>query len=198
MSPNAHCSPAVADIAAHGMDVQGRTRLSGVIAVSPSARPGSWRLHRRLPETIMVLLAGMMVAVAVAAAPASPNIRLDVRNSPSNGSDGYTDTTASNGATYSYKYSGGEGNGGDVTFKSRGKVTINVHLTNGSGYSIDDVSFSGDSNDQLSWRNPNAGKVAVIQDENSAVQTADYKITVKDEGADVTVPCDPKIINRAQ
>lgn len=71
-----------------------------------------------------------------------------------------------------------------------------MHLTNGSGYSIDDVSFTGDANKQLSWRNPNAKKVAVIQNKNDVVQSANYKITVRDEGAGVTVSCDPRIINR--
>ena len=150
----------------------------------------------RMLAVIMLMLVGMVLALDVAAASASPRISLDVLSGPSTGSDGYTDTTASNGDAYHYKYSGGEGNGGDLTFKTRGRVTINVHLTNGSGYTIDDVAFTHDSKHQLSWPNKNAKKVAVIRNDNSKVQTAHYKITVRDEAKKVTVPCDPRIINR--
>lgn len=194
---------AMSHIELDGNNVTSR-RLDGHGQANACSRAAPDRLHgnqtrrrlRRMLAVIMALLVGMVLAVGTAAASGSPRISLDVRNAPSNGSDGYTNTTASNGATYSYRYSGGEGTGGDLTFKTRGRATINIHLTNGSGYAIDDVSFTDDNNDQLSWKNPNAGKVAVIQNENSAVQTANYKITVRDEGADVTVPCDPKIINR--
>ncbi len=182
-------------------DVTSR-RLDGLSKACNSTAPDrlhgnrvGWPLARMLAVS-MLMLVGMVLALDVAAASGSPRISLDVRSGSSNGSDGYTDTTASNGDAYSYRYSGGEGKGGDLTFKIRGRVTINVHLTNGSGYTIEDVSFTDDDNKQLSWKNPNAGKVAVIQNMNSVVQTANYKVTVKDEGADVTVPCDPKIINR--
>jgi hypothetical protein len=166
----------------------------------PSARSpipdAKGRGCRRALASFVILLAGIVFALGVAAASAGPRISLDVHNTPSNGSDGYTDTTASNGAIYSYRYSGGEGKGGDVIFKTRGRVTVNVHVANGSGYSIDDVSFIGDAGEQLSWLNPNAGKVAVIQNLNTVVQVANYKVTVRDEAADVTVPCDPRIVNQ--
>lgn len=154
------------------------------------------RRFRRALASLVILLSGVVFALGVAASSAGPRISLDVHNTPSNGSDGYTDTTASNGATYSYRYSGGEGNGGDVIFKTRGRVTVSVHLANGSGYSIDDVSFTDDTGEQLSWLNPNAGKVATIQNLNTVVQVANYKVTVRDEAADITVPCDPRIVNQ--
>ena len=42
------------------------------------------------------------------------NVTLDVRNFPSNDSDGYTDTTASNHAIYSYLYGGGSDGNGNI------------------------------------------------------------------------------------
>jgi len=127
--------------------------------------------------------------------PGNPTITLDVRNWGSNGSDGYTSTTASNGATYSYRYSGGTGNGGDVTFTTRGRVTIVVQLQSDSRYTIENVGFTGDSNNQLSWIN-HAPTTATIQNLNTIVQTANYKVTVNDSVAHCTIPCDPMIINK--
>lgn len=124
------------------------------------------------------------------------NISLDVHNHASSGSDGYINTIASDNAVYSYKYSGGTGNGGDVSFTSRGRVNITVKLTHGTRYQIGDVSFANDTNHQLSWLNQNAPYDAVIQNENNVVQTADYKVTVNDSTANCTVPCDPQIINK--
>src|SRR5579863_2385862 len=51
-------------------------------------------------------------AISAAQVTGSATISLSIQNHPSNGSDGYTDTTASNGKVYSYKYSGGSGKGG--------------------------------------------------------------------------------------
>jgi hypothetical protein len=129
--------------------------------------------------------------------PGNPTIDLDVRNFPSNGSDGYTNTTASNNAIYSYKYSGGTGNGGDVTFTSRGRVTIVVQLQSDPRYTINSITFSNDVNNQLSLvSNPHAQTTATIQNLNNLVQTADYKVSVSDSSAGCTFPCDPQIINR--
>ena len=136
-----------------------------------------------------------MPAIAAAASPSSRSIALDVRDAPSSGADGYTDTTASNGKVYSYKYSGGDKGGGDVTFTGRGAGTVVVHLR-GSRYAIDSVDFPDDPNDQLSDdASASSPTSAVIKDKNDTVQTATYKVTVKDSSADATVPCDPKIIN---
>ena len=127
----------------------------------------------------------------------SHSITLDVRNASSHGQDGYVDTTASNGKVYSYKYSGGDNDTGDVTITGRGNVaTVVVHLKSDPRYTIDDIKFPEDPGAQLSkGQNPNA-TTAVIQDKNTEAQTATYKVTVKDATADATVPCDPKIINK--
>lgn len=172
--------------------------ILAMAAVVMNPRPAATGWRRCPPRALaagIVLLAGMVFSSGVAAAPPGPSIRLDVRYGSSGGSEGYTDTTASNGATYSYKYSGGGGKGGDVVFDHRGRVTISVHLS-GNTYSIEDVGFTGDIHKQLSrLPSPAAARVAVIQNRNDMVQTANYKITVVDEDG-VKVPCDPKIINR--
>ena len=128
--------------------------------------------------------------------PSNANVSLDVRNFPPNGSDGYTNTTASNNATYSYRYTGGSDNGGDVTFNGRGRVTLTVHLQSDPRYEIGNVGFTGDANNQLTWLAQNAPTTAVIQDLNTVVQNANYKVTVNDTSANCTVPCDPQIINK--
>lgn len=146
---------------------------------------------------LLVLLAGAGLSLAMAHQSGGPNIQLEVHDHAASGSDGFTNTTASNGATYSYRYSGGEGNGGDVIFRSRGRVTFNVSLADSQGYEIDDVSFSGDVHQQLSWlSSAQASSHAVIQDKNDQLQTAQYKVTVRDSNGDVTIPCDPKVVNR--
>ena len=88
------------------------------------------------------------------------NISLDIHDHQSNGPDGYTNTVASDGKVYSYMYSGGTGNGGDVSFTSRGRVTVTVKLPQGTRYQTDNVGFENDvkafeawtlSRSRLSW-----------------------------------------------
>lgn len=146
---------------------------------------------------LLVLVIGMAGIALAWAAPASPNITLEVHNHASSGSDGYTNTTASNGATYSYRYSGGEGAGGDVVFRSRGRVVIHVRLAGAAGYAVDHVAFADDTHHQLRWlARQGSDRHAVIQNVNDTVQTAHYKITVLDHQSGVTVPCDPIVANR--
>lgn len=129
--------------------------------------------------------------------PNNATINLDVRNSSSGGAGGYIDTTASNGAVYSYQYSGGSGNGGSVEFQGRGRVTVVVQLRSDARYTIAEVSFAADTHNQLSWvSNPNAPTTATIQNVNSVVQAAYYNVTVRDSTANCTVACDPMIINK--
>jgi hypothetical protein len=156
-----------------------------------------FRHLRTAGTTLLLLLAGAVFSLAIARPPANPNIQLDIQNHASSGSDGYTNTTASNGSIYSYRYSGGEGSGGDVVFRTRGRVTVNVHLGDGRNYSIEDVSFTGDTHQQLRWLSSSeASSIAVIQDKNDQTQTAQYKITVLDKNSEVSIPCDPMIANR--
>lgn len=128
--------------------------------------------------------------------PGNPTISLFVKVGPSNGSDGYTNTIASNGATYSYMYTGGDNNGGNVTCnRAQGPVTIVVQLQGDRRFSIDAITFVNDSNNQLTVSS-SSPVTSVIHNKNTATQTADYKVTVNDSSAQCTVPCDPQIINK--
>lgn len=148
-------------------------------------------------SALLAIVLGVAGAAPAWTSPTGPNIRLDVHDHASNGSDGYTDTTASNGAIYSYRYSGGEGKGGDVIFRSRGRVTFQVRLDDGSDYTIEQVRFMEDTHQQLSWLTERSSSThAVVQDVNDTVQTARYKVTVRDNRTGVTVPCDPIVANR--
>lgn len=158
---------------------RGMIRASGMFAVLLS---------------LLLCAAGATLAWAV---PAGPNITLEVHDHASDGSDGFTNTTASNGAVYSYRYSGGEGAGGDVIFHGRGRVIFHVRLANGSGYAIEHVGFVDDSHQQLRWlARQGSDRHALIQDVNDTIQTARYKITVRVDAGGVTVPCDPIVANR--
>lgn len=125
------------------------------------------------------------------------NVSLDVRNWPSNGSDGYTNTNASNGTVYSYAYSGGtDGHGGVDQTASTGTGTITVTLASDPRYTINDVGFSGDIENQLSWAPGSASTIAVITDTDTSTGEGDYSVTVSDSAALCLFPCDPPIKNK--
>ena len=122
------------------------------------------------------------------------NASLDVRNFPSNGSDGYTDTTASNNAIYSYRYTGGSDQAGGLRAQvGQGTATLNLSLDSDARYTIDAVTFD-DPKSQLSWRG-NAPRNGVLTDRNSAPGNGHYHVLVRDTAAGCTVPCDPMICN---
>lgn len=126
------------------------------------------------------------------------NVSLDARNFPSNGSDGYTNTTASNSAVYSYQYGGGsDGHGNVDETVGGGSATITVSLNSDSRYQISGVVISGDIEGQLSSQPAGDSKTSVvITDSDSATGSGYYSITVSDTTANCTFPCDPDIINR--
>lgn len=124
----------------------------------------------------------------------STNANLDVRNFPSNGSDGYTDTTASNNAIYSYRYTGGSDQAGGLRAQvGQGTATLNLSLNSDSRYTIDAVTFD-DPKSQLSWRG-NAPRNGVITDSNTDDENGHYYVQVRDSVANCTIPCDPMVIN---
>jgi hypothetical protein len=124
-------------------------------------------------------------------------ISLDVRNFPA--TEGWKNTQASNGQAYSYKYTGGDPdtNDGTLIFTiGNGNAAVNLNLIADARYNIDNVSFTGDNANQLTARG-NAPGSRVINDQNTEVLNASYKVTVMDTGNnDVTIPCDPPIINK--
>jgi len=148
-----------------------------------------------------VMIAAAIVtwsAAGCAVAQGNPITHLNVHDHASTGSDGYTDVAACD-ATYSYKYSGGSGKGGDVTFTNRGPESVVLKLDNATPsdrrYTLNNVTFPIDPHKQLSWHGsaPTNGEIG---DANDVVQTASYKVLVNDTTAGCTVPCDPLIINR--
>ena len=125
-------------------------------------------------------------------------VSLDVRNWASNGSDGYTSTTASNGAVYSYQYTGGSDGHGNVSETTgAGSATITVSLHSDSRYSISTVGISGDIENQLSWQPvANSTTSVVITDTDTSSGSGYYCVVVSDSTANCTFPCDPLIVNR--
>jgi len=123
------------------------------------------------------------------------NASLDVRDSSTNG-DGWTNVNGSNGAPYSYKYSGGNvSNDGALSFSvGGGHAATTFTLVADHRYSIQSVSFSGDDAQQLSVQG-NAPRNRVINDSCTAPLDAQYKVTVFDQTANATVACDPPVRN---
>ncbi len=128
---------------------------------------------------------------------ANTNVGLDVRNTPSSGSDGYTNTTATNGAVYSYQYTGGSdshGNTGEVV--GTGSATITVNLHSDARYQISGVLFSGDAARDLSTQPAaNTTTSLIITDLDVTTGSSYYKITVTDTAANCSFDCDPVISN---
>lgn len=124
--------------------------------------------------------------------PHNHNVSLQVRAQPSSGNDGFTNTTASNNAIYSYKYSGGDDGNGDISETlGTGAATIDVQLNGGSRFQISDISFSGATPGQLSWSG--GGDSAAIIDANTVVENATYCTKVTDSAANCYFNCDPMI-----
>ena len=124
------------------------------------------------------------------------NVTLDVRNFASNGG-GWTNVAASNGATYSYLYTGGNqpGNNGAVSYGvGGGNAAITLTLAADPRYQIQGITFVNDPQNQLSTHG-NANTTRVINDNCSGELNAQYKVTVLDKTANATVPCDPPITN---
>jgi hypothetical protein len=122
------------------------------------------------------------------------NVRLAVRPGASNG-QGWENTQGSNGAPYSFKYQGGHANtGGLRTSRGEGAATLNLSLDSDDRYTISDVQFRDDTQQQLSWRKMTA-VTGAITFANTQDETAYYTVNVIDAQGDIVVPCDPMISN---
>ena len=125
------------------------------------------------------------------------NVTLDVRNFSSGGADGYTDTRASNDATYSYRYVGGSDGHGNIEEIADGvSGTITVDMQSDPRYRIGGVVFSGDVEQQLSWQAGDVQTRVVITDSDTQTGAGTYCVTVYDTTANCTIPCDPAIVNK--
>jgi hypothetical protein len=122
-------------------------------------------------------------------------VSLDIRNFAATPGDGYTNTTASNNATYSYKYSGGtDGNGGVEVVTGTGTLTVTVTVSADPRYIIREVTFTGNVGD-LSWGFGPTAYSAVITDTDLDNENGYYSVLIADTTAGCTLPCDPPIKN---
>ena len=127
----------------------------------------------------------------------SQNVSVTLKVKPgSNGGNGWSDTTASNGQAYCYKYTGGNDDRGDMEQQvNTGASTLQLNLdTDRDRYSLSGATFD-DPNNQLTWlRTDNA--TGTITDANTVVEDAKYTIQVTDTTTGATIDCDPMILNK--
>jgi hypothetical protein len=127
------------------------------------------------------------------------NAALDVRDTASNG-DGWTNVVASNGATYSYKYVGGNqpANNGSILYSVGGgnaATTLVFATTTDTRYQFASITFTDDNAEQLSPHGE-AERTRVIKDRCTAAIDAQYHVLVLDTQVNATIPCDPMIKNQ--
>lgn len=130
--------------------------------------------------------------------PQIPKITLKVQGPTDNPPSGYTPAPPVNNLQYYCQFSGGNlpgGNGGDVQFSQRVKVTFPVHLDADKQFSIKSVGFPVDPKMQLSVFGQITSNQAEIQDTNDKLQTGEYAVQVTDSSHSTTFDCDPKVIN---
>lgn len=133
--------------------------------------------------------------------PKPTDVSLEIRNHASQNRDGWTDTTASDKSTYSYKYTGGHDGAGGMTFvvgKGAHKFLVSLLATTGTRCRIDSITFEGDDPDEAQlMAHPHPDGSHHISNRNTKAMNARYKITVLDPGnGNVRIPCDPQIINK--
>lgn len=123
------------------------------------------------------------------------NVNLDVRNFAATSGDGYTNTTASNNAVYSYQYTGGsDGHGNVDTNVDAGSLTIAISLNSDARYTISSGSIT-DPENQLTWQPGNTATTASVIDADSQTGSGYYSVLVADSIASCTFPCDPNVTN---
>lgn len=128
--------------------------------------------------------------------PTDANVTLDVRNFPSAAGSGYNNVAASNGKTYSYRYTGGTDGQGSVYEHDRGTATINVTLSADSRYHVTGVFFTQPDGHPNEFSGVvTSPTTATITDLNDAVGSGRFGLTITDTVANCTVPCDPVISN---
>src|SRR5258707_10612266 len=119
--------------------------------------------------------------------PLSQSITLAVQDKASSGTDGFTNSTASNGAAYGCKFSGGTGKGGEVVFQIGARATVLVQLAD-SRYAGDSVRFPDDPHDQLSFGESPVG-MAVFKANKEDVELRSVMFTINERKKRATVPC---------
>jgi hypothetical protein len=121
------------------------------------------------------------------------SVNLMVQPGSQNG-NGWTNVSAANGQPYAFKYTGGENNNGGLKTKvGDGTATLNVNLSTDNRYSINDITFTGDTGNQLT--RTLGTPTSTITDQNTVAETADYCVVVTDSIGNTTISCDPMIKN---
>jgi len=127
--------------------------------------------------------------------PGPNSVNLDVRNTATGPAPGYTQVTASNGAAYYYKYTGGSDGNGNVTVKvGTGQAAITVTVGSDPRYSITNITFNPTTSG-FTWHGGGSAHVGVIVDPANVVEDVKYTCIVTDSTANCTIPCDPVIHN---
>lgn len=123
-------------------------------------------------------------------------ISLDIRNSASSGSDGFTNTTTSDGQTYCYKWSGGtDGKGGVEESRQAGVAEIHMSLVADPRYHIVQGSFSG-GDTQFTFTKT-GDRSATISDAGTAAEQDYFNVQISDTSRpNCTFWCDPRVGNR--
>jgi hypothetical protein len=132
-------------------------------------------------------------------------VQLAIRKGESTSTDGFTTTVASNGGYYCYRYSYGTDGAGNVTVVHKtGKAEIEVFVSDETAYTIWEIRFFGDDNNQCSTDKPKRAKPVgpekgkgIIFDKNDEEAVIKFSTVVIDE-TDASRPfffCDPIIKN---
>ena len=121
------------------------------------------------------------------------NITLDVKNTASTGSDGYTNAEGSEGGIYSYKYSGGDDDQGHVTVHKGTPTVISVTLHT-TGYSVEGAGVTNDPNEDISIATTST--TATFTDNAEDLESnIEYSVTLINGSNSETFTADPKIDN---
>ena len=121
-------------------------------------------------------------------------VGLDLRDHGNGPLPGYTETTASNGLAYYFKYSGGTDGKGNVIVKQGKPAKITVTAGTDPRYRVCGAWVQNDweCDTTGSW----SGNQATIEDDAVNLETGmDYIVIIADTVTKTAFSCDPKISN---
>lgn len=124
-------------------------------------------------------------------------VSLDVRNYSSPPGSGWTSVQASNGQTYSYRYTGGTDGQGDADFPvGSGLQQVQINLICDARYQIRSVTLTGTITRDFSVTGSSDPRSRTINDTDTDQGSVQYCVLVLDTTANCTIPCDPQIRNQ--
>lgn len=122
------------------------------------------------------------------------NVSLDCRNFKTTNDDTYTNVKGSNNQWYSYKYTGGTDNKGNVTVHKGTPTDVVVTINADARFDVSDTDVKHDSKGDIS--KSKTQKTATFADNaRNEEHGIYYKVVVIDTVADATFDADPKIDN---